>query len=99
VASADYASFVITKNRDVCFTGSLVERLSVYSGNCSNKGSIEVASKSGLQFLKDPCFTPPFPFCVCFSDSAITLGYFSSIGQLFKGLGQHLGNFSMSYFK
>jgi len=25
VASADYASFVITKTRDVCFTGSLVE--------------------------------------------------------------------------
>ena len=25
MASADYASFVITKTRDVCFTGSLVE--------------------------------------------------------------------------
>jgi len=25
VASADYASFIITKTRDVCFTGSLVE--------------------------------------------------------------------------
>jgi len=35
-ASADYASFVITKSRDVCFTGSLVEhQLSMAMGNLS----------------------------------------------------------------
>jgi len=68
VASADYASFVITKTRDVCFTGSLVEHqlsmLRAYLGWPLDINGSKLSFYRNIFFFLSQCRVQKYLVCI-----------------------------------